>query len=118
MLRAKGFSGPEAVHKPKSGGGELDLTYSRDGLSFQVRASAMYRSLSLTHFKLAARARHLDVGNEHRKAGVELGVPAAVVVGDAAYALAASLGASYAGHWEALEKAVLGYLPVKPAKKK
>ena len=39
-------------------------------------------------------------------------------VGDAAYTNAAKIGASYAEHWDAIERAVLGFLPLKVAKAK
>lgn len=118
VLRSKGFSGPEVVYTPKSSGGELDLRYTRDELSFQVSGSAMAMSLSSAHYRWRRGRSTLDVGNEHRKAGVPLDMPNAFGIGDAAYMYAGRIGASYAEYWEALEKAVLVYLPVKAAKKK
>lgn len=114
-LRAKGFAGPEATYKLKAGEGELELVYTRDGLSFEVLSwsrSPLYRSLTLTHFRWTRGRSTLDVGNEHRKAGLPLDLMGAVA-GDGVYMHAARLGASYAQHWEALERAVMGYLPVK-----
>ncbi|MDI1475477.1 DUF4241 domain-containing protein [Polyangium sp. y55x31] len=115
-LRSHGFSEPNTAYKVKSSGGELDLTYTRDGLAFQVRASARYRSVSDAHFRWTRGRTTLDVGNEHQKAGVALAVPSAYVVGDKVYDYAAKIGASYAAHWDVLEPAVLGYLPIKAPK--
>ncbi|MDI1444023.1 DUF4241 domain-containing protein [Polyangium sp. 6x1] len=115
-LRSNGFSEPNAAYKVKSDGGELDLTYTRDGLSFQVRATALYRSVSGAHFRWTRGRAVLDVGNEHHKAGVPLALPSAFAVGAAAYEYAAKIGATYAARWDALEPAVLGYLPIKAPK--
>ncbi|MDI3292018.1 DUF4241 domain-containing protein [Polyangium sp. 15x6] len=116
FLRSKGFSGPNAAYKVKSDGGELDLTYTRDGLSFQVRATALYQSVLDAHFRWTRGRANLDVGNEHHKAGVELDLPSALAIGNAAYTYATKIGASYAARWDVLEAAVLGYLPIKAPK--
>lgn len=112
-LRDRGFSGPVATYKVARDGGELRLEYTRDGLAFQAVSSALGRRWSLTHFRWARGRSLLDVGNEHSKAGVPLQLTSAVAIGDGALVHAARLGASYAAHWEALERAVLGYLPIK-----
>jgi hypothetical protein len=116
VLRSNGFSGPNTAYKVKSGGGELDLTYTRDGLSFQVQASARHRSVSDAFFRWTRGRAVLDVGNEHRKAGVKLALQGAFAVGSAAYQYAEQIGASYAARWDVLEPAVLGYLPIKAPK--
>ena len=115
VLRSKGFSGPAAAYKTTADGGELRLEYTRDGLSFEVESSMDY-GVSYTLFRWKRGRSTLDVGNEHRKAGLPLKLPPGV--GDAAYTNAARIGASYAKHWEALERAVLGFLPLKAAKAK
>ncbi|TKC95791.1 DUF4241 domain-containing protein [Polyangium fumosum] len=117
FLQSKGFSRPNAAYKVKSDGGELDLTYTRDGLAFQVRTTALYRSVLDAHFRWTRGRASLDVGNEHHKAGVALALPSALAIGDAAaYTFAAKIGASYTAHWDVLEPAVLGYLPIKAPK--
>jgi hypothetical protein len=116
VLRSKGFTGPAAAYKTTSDGGEMKLEYTRDGLSFEVESFSLYSRPFDTYFRWKRGRSTLDVGNEHQKAGVRLKLPRGV--GDAAYTNAALIGASYAEHWEALERAVLGYLPVKAAKVK
>ncbi|MDC0743810.1 DUF4241 domain-containing protein [Polyangium mundeleinium] len=116
FLQSKGFSGPNTAYKVKSDGGELDLTYTRDGLAFQVRTTALYQSVLDAHFRWTRGRATLDVGNEHTKAGVKLGLPSAFAVGNAAYTYATKIGASYGAHWDVLEPAVLGYLPIKAPK--
>lgn len=117
-LRARGFTGPDAAYKPKRDEDELKLTYTRDGLSFEVQACTRGPYLNSAHFRWTRGRATLDVGNEHRKAGVPLAIRGAFVVGNAAYDLSARLGAAYAEHADALDRAVLGYLPVKPPRPK
>ncbi|MCY0994718.1 DUF4241 domain-containing protein [Nannocystis sp. ILAH1] len=115
-LRARGFVGPEATYKLKDR--ELKLVYTRDdGLSFEVLSSThANHHLFTTQFRWARGRTTLDVGNEHRKAGIKLDLKEGIAVGDAAFLHAARLGASYVAHWDPLEQAVLGYLPVKRKK--
>lgn len=114
-LRARGFTGPEATYKGKTDG-ELKLVYTRDGLAFEVLGSATGRHLFTTQFRWARGRSTLDVGNEHRKAGVPIDWKEGVAVGDAAFVHATRIGASYAAGWDALEQAVLHYLPLKRAR--
>ncbi|WAS91564.1 DUF4241 domain-containing protein [Nannocystis punicea] len=115
VLRERGFTGPEATYKPK--GNELKLVYTRDGLTFEVLSSTHANgALFTTQYRWARGRTTLDVGNEHRKAGVALGFKEGIAVGDNAFIHAAKLGAAYAAHWDALEQAVLGYLPIKRAR--
>ncbi|MBZ5712902.1 DUF4241 domain-containing protein [Nannocystis pusilla] len=117
-LKARGFAGPEAAYKVKSDEGELKLNYARDGLCFEVQAWSRGPYLGSAHFRWTRVRTTLDVGNEHRKAGVPLALESALAVGDRAYGHSAKIGATYAEHWDALERAVLHYLPVKPARPK
>ncbi len=112
VLRARGFVGPDATYKIKDS--ELKLIYTRDGLTFEVLSSAHEDgSLFTTQFRWARGRTTLDVGNEHRKAGVKLGFKEGLAIGDNAFVQAARISASYVAHWDALEQAVVGYLPVK-----